>query len=94
MTYLLDGVESTAKPGDKVVVQPGQVHTFWSGSDQDLLMQATTTGGASGAGFDDSLWAYSPLSLARVDERGLTAATATQRAQLLCVSTTSLGFNL
>ncbi|TNY18435.1 hypothetical protein DMC30DRAFT_54920 [Rhodotorula diobovata] len=54
MTYLLDGVESTAKPGDKVVVQPGQVHTFWSGSDQDLLMQATTTGGASGAGFDDS----------------------------------------
>ncbi|BGP49976.1 hypothetical protein JCM10450v2_005881 [Rhodotorula kratochvilovae] len=57
MVYVVDGVESTAAAPAKVVIAPGQVHTFWregkEGEGEDLLMQATSEGGHAGCGFDE-----------------------------------------
>ncbi|PRQ71760.1 hypothetical protein AAT19DRAFT_9875 [Rhodotorula toruloides] len=47
MSYTLDGKEGVAKPGDKLVIPPGAVHTFWLDADakEDLVMTATAMGG-------------------------------------------------
>ncbi|BGP33769.1 hypothetical protein JCM10296v2_005573 [Rhodotorula toruloides] len=47
MSYSLDGKEGVAKPGDKLVIPPGAVHTFWLDTDakEDLVMTATAMGG-------------------------------------------------
>ncbi|BGP26171.1 cupin domain protein [Rhodotorula toruloides] len=53
MTYTLDGKEGIAKPGDKLVIPPGAVHTFWldAGAKEDLVVTATAMG-SDKPGFD------------------------------------------
>ncbi|CDR44453.1 RHTO0S09e04434g1_1 [Rhodotorula toruloides] len=53
MSYTLDGKEGVAKPGDKLVIPPGAVHTFWLDADakEDLVMTAKAIRGDK-PGFD------------------------------------------
>lgn len=60
MSYTLDGKEGVAKPGDKLVIPPGAVHTFWLDADakEDLVMTATAMGGDK-PGFNHRLYVAS-----------------------------------
>ncbi|GAA6048335.1 hypothetical protein JCM3770_000955 [Rhodotorula araucariae] len=59
MVGLIDGVETTMAAPAKIVIAPGQVHTFWragaEGEGEDLLMQATGEGGHPACSFDERL---------------------------------------